>query len=256
MDKKIILTNEHDYQQVQAELNAQKKPSKLLKQMMQALENYRQARKYGWSRPWNKYGVVNFQSFKLNDDDHDLRHLTAKLIAAQWPHRPEEARRFIDGLLNADSAPMGYLFYQEFTDNGSHYEGVVVSYGRINAENRRFRDRLDVILESPITDGVSTGLSRLRIYADPYRSTNKQPLWQDTVDQPCDPLCQPLFAQLAARSWAWAQDSQRVWNHWITDYIDYFGPRQWPMQRSFFFVQDHPEARIPVVDDALDRHKE
>ncbi len=62
MTDKLILSTEQDYKKVQSELNARKKPSKTLRYMMQALESYRQAKKMGWSRPWNKYNLVNFQT--------------------------------------------------------------------------------------------------------------------------------------------------------------------------------------------------
>jgi len=194
-------------------------------------------------------------------------------MLAQWPDMPAEPRQFIDELLKGQIAPMGYIFFQEFTENETlsatapcstfsplyasggrkaslqSYEGAVLSYGRVNKENRRFRDRLDLILESPVNDGVSTGLSRLRIYVDPYNSLDKKPLWQGLIDNPAHPLTHQLFNQLAAISWAWSEDKNRIWQHWITDYIDYFGSRQWTMLKSYFHVAGNPHARISNVDD-------
>lgn len=240
----MILANEQDYQKIQAELNARKKPSKTLRMMVQALENYRQARKYGWSRAWNKYGVVNFQSFKLNASDNGLRQLTVAVIATHWPDMPEEAKLFIDGLLNGGMEPMGFLFFQDVTEDGKLFESAVVSYGRVNADSRRHRDRLDLILESPVNNGISQGLSRLRIYADPFAADRKGPLWQGIAEQTDTLPAQQLFAYLGETSWTWQQDQNRVWRHWITEYIDYFGPRQWDMQASYFYVDGKPEARL------------
>ncbi len=247
MDENIILTNDHDYQKIQSELNAGKKPSKTLRYMMQALENYRQSKKFGWSRPWNKYDVVNFQSFRLNDSDVQLRRSALDVIAAQWPEMPERAQRFIDELLNGEAAPLGFVFFQEFNDDGNLFEGAVLSYGRINKDNRRYRDRLDLILESPVADGYSVGLSRIRIYVDPFNEQDKKPLWQGVIDNPVNPLAHRLFNRLADISWAWKEDSSRIWRHWITEYIDYFGPRQWPVQASYFYVPGNPGARIASV---------
>lgn len=249
MTDKITLSNELEYRKVHAELNARKKPSKTLRFMMQALENYRQSKKMGWSRAWNKYNVVNFQSFKLNATDAELRHSTLKVIEAEIPNMPSEATAFISELLNTSQSPMGFVFFQEFTEQDRLYEGVVISYGRVNQENNRFRDRLDVILESEVIDGCSQGLSRLRLYVDPYLGI-KDPLWQHTIEQPAHAGTTALFAHLAGVSWSWADNKSRVWNHWITDYIDYFGTRQWLMQKSYFHVNDNPDCRI-VLDDSI-----
>jgi hypothetical protein len=253
MTEKIILNTEQDYLKIQSELNERKKPSKTLRFMMQALENYRQSKKMGWSRAWNKYHVVNFQSFKLNASDQILRQLTLRVIAAEAQQIPEAARQFIDNLLNQSQTPMGFVFFQEFTDQERFYEGAVVSYGRINQENKRFRDRLDVILESEVIDGYSQGLSRIRIYVDPYTG-NKEPLWQATIDQPNHGDTAELFEHLAGLSWVWAEDKSRIWNHWIIDYIDYFGARQWLMKKSYFHVAT-PNPNCRIVTDSINDNK-
>lgn len=245
MTEKITLSNDLEYRQVQAELTARKQPSKTLRFMMQALENYRQSKKMGWSRPWNKYQVVNFQSFKLNAADLELRQLTSKTLAAEAPDMPNEAAAFVRELLDGNPAPMGFVFFQEFTDQDRLFEGVVASFGRINSENRRFRDRLDVILESEVIDGCSQGLTRMRIYVDPYQG-NKPPLWQQTIDTPSHADSTHLFAYLANVSWLWAGDQNRIWQHWVNDYIDYFGDRQWKQQKSYFYM-NNPDCRIALV---------
>ncbi|MFA5983084.1 MAG: hypothetical protein WC782_03625 [Methylococcaceae bacterium] len=243
MADKITLDTEEDYQKIQAELNAGKKPSKTLRYMMQALENYRQSRKMGWSRPWNKYNVTNFQSFKLNSTDLALQKLTFSVLEKEIQDMPEEAQRFVTELLNATQVPMGYVFVQEFSGQDGSYEGAIASYGRMNADNKRYRDRLDVILESAVVDGVSQGLSRIRVYVDPYRG-NTGPLWQCVIEQPKSTEAVSLFEELADVSWRWASDKNRVWQHWVTQYIDYFGDRQWPMKKSYFYVAGHPEYRL------------
>ena len=83
MNEKMILTNKRECQQTQAKLNARKKPFGTLRSMMQALKIYRLSKKYNWSRPWNIYAVVNFQSFKSSDIDSELWQLTANLVDRQ-----------------------------------------------------------------------------------------------------------------------------------------------------------------------------
>lgn len=254
MTDKLILSTEQDYKKVQSELNARKKPSKTLRYMMQALESYRQAKKMGWSRPWNKYNLVNFQTFKLTENDKGLRELAMKVISAEAPHMPEAAVKFAKELLTGDLHPMGFLFYHEFTDQNRRFEGVVVSYGRVNREQKQYRDRLDLILESEVIDGYSQGLSRLRLYVDPYLGV-KSPLWQHTIEHPSNPDTEMLFQQLAGLSWTWANDQSRVWNHWVNDYIDYFGPRQWHMKKSFFHVTDGQDNRVGASNTETDKSK-
>ncbi len=243
LNSKSDLSNEQDHQAAKAILNAGNQPSKFLRFLMQRLENYRQSKKFGWSRTWNKKHVVNFQSFKLNNKDVELRHMALQTIAAEWPEIPAQANQFVQELLTSDIPPMGFVFIQEHNDNGQVYEGAVLSFGRINSANRRYRDRLDIILESPIRDGQSQGLSRMRIYVDPYLE-HKQPLWSDTRQAPFKPVSEQLFEQLTDISWSWAEDKTRLWEHWVTQYIDFFGPRQTPVQSSYFYVAKQADCRI------------
>lgn len=243
MVEKIVLNTEEDYLRVKAGIDAGKKSGNVLRSMMQALENYRQSKKYGWSRPWNKYDTVTFQSFVLNDSDSDLRKAALELIECEFPAIPEESLAFIKGLLMDGKPAMGFVFIQEFNDNGQLFEGAVLSYGRISAANRRFRDRFDIILESQVVDDTSKGLSRIRVYVDPYREDDKAPLWQAVVENPQGLVSFRLFNQLADYSWQWAEDKKRLWSHWIIDYIDYFGSRSGLVKHSFFHT-DAPESRL------------
>ncbi len=52
-------------------LNKKDSPPKILQLIMNGFESYRASRKLGWSRPWNKYGVRTFRSYKL-DFEHDM----------------------------------------------------------------------------------------------------------------------------------------------------------------------------------------
>ena len=237
------ITNEQDHQAAKAILTAGRQPSNILRFLMQRFENYRQSKKMGWSRSWNKNQVINFQSFKLNNKDVELRQLALQVIAAEWPNMPPLANQFAQELLAGDIPPMGFVFIQELNDDGQIYEGAVLSFGRINSDNRRFRDRLDIILESPINNANSEGLSRVRIYIDPYLQ-HKEPLWFDQKHAPFKPATEQLFDHLTAVSWDWAEDKSRLWEHWVTQYIDFFGPRKTAVQTSYFHVVDQPACRI------------
>lgn len=85
---------------------------------MTRFEHYRQSKKIGWSRVWNKKHVVNFQSFKLNDKELELRQLAAQVIAAECPEIPSQANQFAQELLSGDIAPMGFVFIHELNENG------------------------------------------------------------------------------------------------------------------------------------------
>ena len=82
------------------------------------------------------------------------------------------------------------------------------------------------------------------MFVDPYNSERKEPLWCTNLNAPFADATQQLFAQLADSSWQWAGDEERVWDHWTSRYIDYFGPRMWPMSKSYFYVPDKPDARL------------
>jgi len=243
MTDKITLNNEEDYLNLKAAINAGKKPANILRIMLQAMENYRQSKKYGWSRPWNKYDTVTFQSFVLNHSDAGLRKIALELIQCEFLTIPQAAQEFVDDLLSSGNQLMGYVFMFEYNDKGQLYEGAVLSYGRICGTNRRFRDRLDIIVESPVVKGISKGLARIRVYADPYRDHERSPLWQSVNEQPQSLASFRLFNQLAESSWQWAGDKSRLWDHWIVDYIDYFGPRSGLVKQSFFHVEE-PENRL------------
>lgn len=254
-DKDILhsqseLQNELEHRIAKNILNEGKQPSKILCFLTQRLENYRQSKKMGWSRTWNKKQIVNFQSFKLCNTDIELRKLALQVIAAEWPEMPTQANQFAQDLLSGDLAPMGFIFFHELNEEGKIYEGAILSYGRKSGENRRFRDRLDIILESPVIDGNSQGFSRLRIYVDPYLE-HKAPLWSDVKETTFQPITEQLFRDLSALSWDWAKDKSRIWEHWVTQYIDFFGPRKTKMKSSYFHTAI-PECRI---DNAMTNKK-
>ena len=50
----------------------------------------------------------------------------------------------------------------------------------------------------------------------------------------------------ASISWDWAEDQQRIWGHWVTQYIDYFGPRRGTVQKSFFHLATGNANRVAL----------
>ena len=241
------IDSESQYKIVHQTLTKQNKPSSVLRFLMRAMESYRSARKMGWSRPWNKYGVVNFQSFRVRPmEDTVLLNLATQILETECKDLPDKARCFVEELLSDKKKLMGFIFIHEVTENKTvKFEGATLSLGRVN--NKRFRDRLDIILESPVHGGASVGLKRLRIFVDPYNKQRKQPLWQYTGSTQTK-FSNNLFAQLSHYSWEWQNQQDRRWDHWTSKYIDYFGPRQWSLDRTYFFSCDNPQARISPDD--------
>jgi hypothetical protein len=228
-------------------MNARSRPPAILRFIMGALESYRQSRNMGWSRPWNKYGIMTFQSFELDfsqrENSTEIALLeNARAVLAdecvdipEAPGAPEEANAFVRDLLSAENRGrlMGFIFVHEFTEDGQRYEGATLSFGRV--KDKRFRDRLDLIVEAPVAAGGVGEFSRLRVFIDPFRA-EKAPLWTHVTG--AGAASTALFAQLSALSRGWAGDEARLWDHWTSAYIEYFGPRQWPVTNSHFFTED------------------
>lgn len=230
------ITSEQQYRESIQELSRLRRPPRILCRLMNALEAYRAARKHGWSRPWNKHGVMNFQAFRLDPDrDESLLTLAGEIIDGELSEMPESARAFADDLLAQRERLMGFLFVHEVTEEGEKFEGATLSLGRLAADKPRHRDRLDLIVESPVREGESVGFGRIRAFVDPFRGRTG-PLWTCVKKGPHQPATERLFERLAEASHAWVGDADREWEHWTSAYVDYFGPRQWSMDRSFFFT--------------------
>jgi hypothetical protein len=212
-------------------LNKRNRAPSVLRLIMNALESYRQARKIGWSRPWNKYGVKTFRSYRLDPGaDTDLIDRARAVLRAEATDLPDEARAYVDDLFSDDTQTrkrlMGFLFYHEVidaeTDGGGVWEGVTLSFGRVN--HKRHRDRFDLVFEGRVADGRVGPLSRLRMFVDPFHGV-APPLYQRTVT-PAHAEAQETFETLCDLYAAWADTPQRAWDHWTSQYIDYFGPRR------------------------------
>lgn len=234
------MTNHHygintdsEYGEVKKILSRGDKPHRVLRLLMNALESYRQSRKLGWSRPWNKVNLMNFQSFRLDrEQDRSLFELAADVLIHDGADMPQSAKSFADDLLNSPQL-MAFVFVHEYEDNGRLYEGATLSLGRVN--NKKYRDRIDLIVEAPVVEGITQGLSRLRVFVDPY-SGDKAPLWTLVQTDELSAATRRLFQRLSEISNQWASRPEKHWHHWTSDYIDYFGARRHPVKRSCFHI--------------------
>jgi hypothetical protein len=243
----VEIRDETAYQAAMRTLNQQDRPPAILRFLMSAFESYRQARKIGWSRPWNKYGINTFLSFKLGfPADSDLIERARAVLADECGAMPGVAKKYVDELLN-DEDLMGFIFLQEFSEDGQRYECANLSFGR--KTQKRYRDRLDLIFEAPIDGDTVGAFSRLRVFVDPY-AEQKEPVWQKTFEGVASDNAATLFAHLSELSWQWTSDKARIWDHWTSRYIDYFGPRKWPVDQSHF-APVNPNATRPERASAL-----
>lgn len=253
-NQQFTISSEGHYEGIRSILNKESQKPGILRLLMRAMEAYRSARKYGWSRPWNKYGVMNFQSFRLRPKtDTIIIDAVKKTLELECPDMPHELRQVVHELIEDRQHLMGFLFVQESTDeDGIRYEGINISLGRVNA--KRYRDRLDIIIESKIVDNKSVGPSRIRVYVDPYEKNRKSPLWIFRADEIKSEDTITLFNDLAATTWLWVENKSRRWDHWTSKYIDYFGDRQWNPDSTYFLHETAPDTRIttPTPDWAIE----
>jgi len=233
---KSQITDETSYQKTLNSLNKQNHPPRILCFLMNLLESYRQARKMGWSRAWNKYGLTTFQSFKLHaTDDISLIQNTEKTLQS-LPDIPNDALAFMQNILDEPKRLMGFIFISEYAEGASVYESATISFGCKVKDNPRGRERFDIIFDCPIVDTQVQPLSRVRLYVDPYRDGEKKPLYQCNIKSPTSEELITLFEQLCDCSWQWHDNAEKIWDHWTSNYIDYFGTRQINIQSSHFYL--------------------
>ena len=229
------IESEGQYRTAVRQLDQDKKPPFVLRLLMNALESYRQARKMGWSRPQNKYGLTVFRSFRLDRrQDQSVIDLVIRTFVTEFPELDKESSRDVQAL-HDDPRLMGFVFVHDGRDEGDLYEGITFSFGRIASGRTRHRDRFDLILESEIKDGLSQGLSRVRAYVDPFKPpSRKNPARLFLHHPPRTHEVQDLFLAGANLYTSWLEESDREWQHWTQRYINYFGPRTTPVENSYF----------------------
>lgn len=217
------------YREAMTTLNRRSQPPAVLRRIMNAFESYRAARKIGWSRPWNKYGIRTFQSYRLDrHNDGDMAGYARAVLAAPVFALDAEVQTFIDELLSDQPAArerlMGFLFFHEAESESGLSEGVILSFGRVNAR-RRHRDRLDIVFEADVAGDTVSAPQRVTVYVDPYRGKGP-PLYEATVPIADVAPAPEIFDALKACYRDWGRDDPRLWDHWTSQYIDYFAPRE------------------------------
>lgn len=219
------------------ELNLRRRPAWILRKLMSALESKRIEKRLGWSRPWNKKGMMVFRSHTVRcGKDTEFLGMAAAALSAARGGLPEPYRDFAAELL-ADPALMAFVFYHNRSDGSEEYEGFTLSLGRRFPEDKTKRDRLDIVLEDRRSGGRVDGtVDRARIFTNPwlrYREGDHQETDMPLAGGDQDPF-QSLYRAGVAGYLAWKDDPERQWEHWSARYIDYFGSRSFiPLGSSF-----------------------
>ena len=216
------------YREAMTTLNKRSQPPAVLRRIMNAFESYRAARKIGWSRPWNKYGIRTFQSYRLDfQKDGDMVAHAQSVLASPAFALDAEAQAFVTELLSPETAArdrlMGFLFFHEAESERGLCEGVMLSFGRVNAR-RRHRDRLDIVFEADVEGETVSPPRRVTVYVDPYKGKGP-PLYASTAPIVEVSQAPEIFHALRARYLEWGRSDPRLWDHWTSQYIDYFAPR-------------------------------
>jgi hypothetical protein len=223
------------YRSAVKQLDQGKRPPFLLRLLMNALESYRQARKMGWSRPQNKYGLTVFQSFKMDPSrDQTVIDLAMKTFLTEFTELDEASSDFVREI-HQDPRLMGFVFVHDFSEKGKTYEGLTFSFGRVAEGQTHHRDRIDLIVESEVKGGTSLGLSRIRAYVDPFKlPIRKNPAQVFSHEDSLSDDAHELFLEASEISSSWQDETGRTWDHWTQRYINYFGPRTMPVANSYF----------------------
>jgi len=228
------ISTDSAYTSVIKALGRQLESPTIMRHLMRVAENYRAKRKLGWSRPWNKYGLRTFQSFKLDPTaDADLLDRGLSLLGA-IDDVPDEARKFVADLLADSDRLMGFVFLSEYEEDGDHYETATLSLGCKNSSSARHRDRFDIVLDAPVVEKAVKPVSRVRLFIDPHTPDQMEPIYSAVVGSPLPEHAVTLFAVLARLSSDWAEDETKVWDHWTSKYVEYFGERQHEQEGSHF----------------------
>ena len=221
------------------EIGLRRRPNAILRRLMNSLEDKRQSRGMGWSRPWNKHGLTIFRSHRVSlvDDPEHFAPLS-RFLEPLVRDMPDSDAAFARELL-ADPACMAFVFYHNNDCVSGQFEGLTLSFGRKNAEDKTKRDRVDIILEDERVDGRVDGqVDRFRVYVCPwsrYQNHRKHTLIERRVLSADEADASRELYQNAVRFYhQWKGVEDRQWIHWSQQYIDYFGPRAFiPVGTSF-----------------------
>lgn len=218
------------------EINLRRRPPVLLRYMMNALENKRQKKLLGWSRPWNKKGMTVFRSHghEAGQDAVFMEYLQS-VFWRSCPDLPSPFRGFAESLW-ADPARMAFTFFHNDEDAGNEYEGLTLSLGRKVPGDKTKRDRIDFILEDLRTsEGVDQQPDRVRIIVNPFSEWAEGRLWaREWTGREQASDFKDLYSEALGMYRQHRDDPDRQWNHWAFRYIEYFGPRSFIPRGSAF----------------------
>lgn len=252
------IDSEETYSQIHTLLNQRNKPARVLRVLMNAFERYRQARKIGWSRPWNKYGLTTFASLVVQPErDEALLARARSCVVKRWKNTEEIDCAWIEQLLS-DRRLMGFFFLSELREPEAEFESLTLSLGRKVADARRHRDRVDLIFDARVDNGRADHWSRIRLFVDPWRGPDKRdkaPILQRTwtIDGP-DGLPEDWVAlgrELVTQTGDWLAEPERSWDHWTSHYIDYFGPPRFDLSSGLLTDQLRAARRRHESAEAL-----
>lgn len=239
LDAQSIAPDQLSMPTLMREIGLRERPNWFLRLLMNALEKKRQTKGMGWSRPWNKVGLNIFRTHttQLREDAEHYAPV-ASFLKAFLPYVPEDYSGFVRELL-ADPDCMSFVFYHNHDDESGQYEGLTLSFGRRNAEDKTKRDRFDIILEDLRLDGRVDGeVDKLRCYICPWnRFQDKRQhhlLQRSEFDELEAASVRELYNCAVRHYHLWKSEEERQWSHWSQQYIDYFGPRNFiPVGTSF-----------------------
>lgn len=239
LDCEKEIDSESTYSSVYQILTVKNFPTSILLSLMSVFEEYRLKRKIGWMRPWNMENLRIFKSIRwYPKEDKDLYEMLYKLFLQNIHIFDENNEYFIRDILN-DRSTQGFLFYHDSysLEESTVYEGVTLSLGRISSINSRFRDRIDIILESKVTDLIcSQNTDKIRIFIDPYiKNAVMPPLLEFSYkSNKNSEKINAIFELLIKKYHLW-ENTEREWYHWSQKYISYFGERKnCPLNTLFF----------------------
>jgi len=238
------IVGEEDFLAVQALLTRRSAGPAALRTVMRLFESYRAARKYGWSRPWNKGGLKTFLTLEFSPEKDssymDIFRGWVKFAGTGTERGTEQgtAHRSREEALN-DLAQRpfarAFAFLHERVDAEGAFEGFTLGLGAVSPHGKRFRDRFDVVVERPI-DGQAIA-AKIRLYDDPYiprigAVVFPKPLLVSLTH--LDEDANRLLVESLDALRAGALDARKHWTHWTQDVIDAFGPRRFEAKALWF----------------------
>ena len=247
------IKNDAEYRIVHDILTKQSRPLAVLKIFVNLFDAYRQQKKMGWSRPWNKVGTTVFASYVMDPvQDANIVRAAAAALESCWHNAAPELTAWVGGFFN-EGRLKGYLFCHDRNENQEgqqqNYEGLTISLGRPSSHGSTCIDRLDIVLEQEVKQDVVTGVRRLTFIVDPFaHATLKTPYCVHTLGEE-DVHAALLFQDAERLLKQCAADPDRVWQHWSQSLIHYFVDVRKKIPEGSLFAEDvvNAEAHIRSI---------